>query len=265
MLVFGAWLDREHPSAFGPSTAPSWTSARLDIRKGVKSVPVAEFWTHPIDGRQTGPVQEIALTATQPHFGGLRLWFVCPECERRCGRLYASDEDWDWQCRVCQGLVYKSQYRRENPLIRDLCRYAASRYGPAARHRRAERPSRARSNAVTCKELRRAVGAEWPLGMLLHPAVSRLPISEASEMIGLSTAEALGLLTEALTAMYGAAPQIVQNIAQEALGGMVPCPRCAGTTKDGDGPCRECAGRGEVYRPGDHEARRLILQICGFR
>lgn len=51
--------------------------------------------------------QEIDLTITHPHFGGVRRWFVCPECRRRCRVLYHLDR---FICRCCAGAVYPSQY-----------------------------------------------------------------------------------------------------------------------------------------------------------
>jgi hypothetical protein len=56
----------------------------------------------------------IGLTATHPHFGGVRFWFHCP-CERsgqRCGRrvrvLYSTDDEMGWACRRCCRLQYRS-------------------------------------------------------------------------------------------------------------------------------------------------------------
>ncbi len=40
---------------------------------------------------------------------GKRAWFVCPDCGRRCRFLYEIENR--WTCRVCQVLVYRSQWR----------------------------------------------------------------------------------------------------------------------------------------------------------
>lgn len=60
--------------------------------------------------------QRIALTHTTPHFGGTRRWFVCPNCGRRCGKLFGGSR---FYCRKCWGLAYESQREnRANRLLR---------------------------------------------------------------------------------------------------------------------------------------------------
>src|SRR4051812_18527445 len=59
------------------------------------------------DGKQS--TMRVDVTATYPHFGGFRYWFVCPKCGRRAGKLYAPDAG-VLGCRVCLGLVYRVQY-----------------------------------------------------------------------------------------------------------------------------------------------------------
>lgn len=60
-----------------------------------------------------GPAQEwprvhevLALDCTGQHFGGVRRWFICPSCDRRCEVLYAGEA---FRCRVCLDLSYRSQ------------------------------------------------------------------------------------------------------------------------------------------------------------
>ncbi len=60
--------------------------------------------------------ERIKITTTRPHFGGLRYWFACPACERRRCKLYATEEDRCYVCRVCRKLVYASQYQK-HPLL----------------------------------------------------------------------------------------------------------------------------------------------------
>lgn len=60
----------------------------------------------------------IDLTATRPHFGGLRWWFLCPmpknrrrdvlPCGRRVGKLYLPPGARRFACRVCHDLTYES-------------------------------------------------------------------------------------------------------------------------------------------------------------
>jgi hypothetical protein len=55
------------------------------------------------------------VTATELPSGGRRWWWVCPGCGRRRAMLYLRDEPPRLSCRVCQGLKYRSQYRRPPP------------------------------------------------------------------------------------------------------------------------------------------------------
>jgi len=55
--------------------------------------------------RTTGQV--IYLHSTVLHFGGVRWWFRCPGCERRCAKLY-HDPSSVFLCRICQDLTYES-------------------------------------------------------------------------------------------------------------------------------------------------------------
>jgi hypothetical protein len=48
----------------------------------------------------------IYLESTGMHFGGRRLWFRCPRCDRRCRVLYGT---WRIACRRCHRLRYLSQ------------------------------------------------------------------------------------------------------------------------------------------------------------
>ena len=82
----------------------------LIIPNGRVSMNVETIWG---DGQRT--YQRIGLTDTNPHFGGIRWWLVCPRCGRRAGKLYATVGDRNFACRVCRRLVYKSQYWKRRP------------------------------------------------------------------------------------------------------------------------------------------------------
>lgn len=51
--------------------------------------------------------QTIHFTLTPCHFGGHRIWFICPHCSRRCGTLYAGGPR--FLCRSCYRIPYHSQ------------------------------------------------------------------------------------------------------------------------------------------------------------
>lgn len=70
-------------------------------------------------GDNRRPVETIIwLHTTQPHFGGQRWWFTCPDCARRATKLYVAPGGRLFLCRQCNGLSYASQ--RENPMYRAL-------------------------------------------------------------------------------------------------------------------------------------------------
>jgi hypothetical protein len=56
----------------------------------------------------------IQLVTTQPKFGGLRWWFICPlvvndaPCRRRVGKLYLPPHSRYFACRHCHELTYTS-------------------------------------------------------------------------------------------------------------------------------------------------------------
>ena len=65
-----------------------------------------------IGGCVTG--QDISLTTTPCHYGGVRHWFLCPAvvdgvlCENRVGKLYLPPAAQVFGCRHCYGLTYES-------------------------------------------------------------------------------------------------------------------------------------------------------------
>ena len=52
-------------------------------------------------------VVEATLTTTRQGHGGLRRWFACPDCGRRCAVVYLRGGI--LACRQCHGLIYASQ------------------------------------------------------------------------------------------------------------------------------------------------------------
>ena len=52
---------------------------------------------------------DIALTTSQTAYGGIRYWFVCPKCQRRCGVIYQGRIKKLLACRKCLGILYRKQ------------------------------------------------------------------------------------------------------------------------------------------------------------
>lgn len=63
----------------------------------------------------SGATQRIHLIATSCHYGGVRLWFMCPKCGRRTATLYCVGA---FACRKCHALYHRCE--AENPGRRSL-------------------------------------------------------------------------------------------------------------------------------------------------
>jgi hypothetical protein len=61
--------------------------------------------------------QTIYLDSTPCHFGGTRLWFICPHCQQRCAVLCSAGKY--FLCRQCSGLSYYSQLKGKIDRIND--------------------------------------------------------------------------------------------------------------------------------------------------
>jgi len=49
----------------------------------------------------------IKITHTSCNFGGRRMWFLCPRCDKRAAIIFTKDRV--WACRTCLQLTYRSQ------------------------------------------------------------------------------------------------------------------------------------------------------------
>jgi hypothetical protein len=59
-------------------------------------------------GDRPGDLGPVDLVKTRQHHWGLRSWFACPRCRRRCGVLYQPKAGDGWACRRCHRLTYRS-------------------------------------------------------------------------------------------------------------------------------------------------------------
>lgn len=63
------------------------------------------------NGVSSKPVA-VRLLKTRPNFGGARIWYECPRCLRRSGKLYAPRSNPVLGCRRCLDLAYFLQQRK---------------------------------------------------------------------------------------------------------------------------------------------------------
>ena len=120
-------LHKRYRIARKTNELPALDIAALDLR--VADVPSGKTFSWQQNGRVVGTAsctvsgehvlieykscdrrsvsQRIRFASTKPHFGGVRRWFVCPDCGRKCNTLYSS---FAFKCRKCVNAVYPSQY-----------------------------------------------------------------------------------------------------------------------------------------------------------
>jgi hypothetical protein len=96
-------------------------SVRYDVNTldlAAPSMRLSYSWVWVATKKEESVNYRIRLTTTQPRFGGLRWWFVCPAivgefaCNRRVGKLYLPPGGRYFCCRHCHMLTYKSCQER---------------------------------------------------------------------------------------------------------------------------------------------------------
>jgi hypothetical protein len=112
----------------GRSGAVQWSSGRGEptgsvvVRAGADRLTLS-YRTRARGGPWQEVEQHVALTSTPCHYGGRRVWFLCPRCGRRCAVLHGGAR---FYCRRCWGLAYRSQ--REDAADRARRRARTIRY-----------------------------------------------------------------------------------------------------------------------------------------
>ena len=66
----------------------------------------------------------VELYTTKPYFGGLRWWFICPNCDRMVVKLYQPLGAKNFLCRTCQNLTYQScrESGKSNPFYEAIAK-----------------------------------------------------------------------------------------------------------------------------------------------
>jgi hypothetical protein len=106
-------LHRRGRLQSGASFGWRWTSdgepcGNIGLRAGDHSLELSYTWT-PGGGQPTRMRYDVQLERTRCRFGGLRSWFRCPWCGRRCVVLYGLSGDGYFGCRRCLNLAYASE------------------------------------------------------------------------------------------------------------------------------------------------------------
>jgi hypothetical protein len=102
--------------------------------------------------------QIIPLVSTRPNYGGIRWWYLCPQCNQRVATLHKPYELHGFFCRRCHDLTYESSQRSGTKTERYF-------------------QSVARSLGTTTREARRWVRLQYSSGSTVHeikrPAVNK--------------------------------------------------------------------------------------------
>ncbi len=105
------WMKRQGMLSPGRWSTVSWSrngeqTGQIGVHARENSIVLVYKWRS--WGDDWEEVSEtVRLTTTRCNFGGCRPWFVCPNCYRRVGKLYAAGKY--FYCRHCYDLVYESQ------------------------------------------------------------------------------------------------------------------------------------------------------------
>ena len=105
------WLQRKGCLVEGYGSTLTWSrggaecgSICLEIRDGR----IHLAYEYSSQSQKSEPVEQtILLTRTSCHFGGTRIWLICPKCLTRVAVLFAPGKH--FLCRHCYRLSYPSQ------------------------------------------------------------------------------------------------------------------------------------------------------------
>lgn len=125
VLQRGGYLERIYPFSWVWRTNGGDEAGRATIQVSGGHLRLSYSW----QGREFE--NTFAFIKTPCHFGGVRWWFQCPQCDERCAKLFFNRRNGRYACRLCVGITYYSQcedamdraWRKQNKLERKLGEY----------------------------------------------------------------------------------------------------------------------------------------------
>lgn len=102
--------------------------------------------------------------------------------------------------------------------------------------------------------------------MMLDPAYARMRLATIARKCRISLAELQQVYTDGMRhigmlQMATALPQVMADVAEDALSKTQVCPRCDGlAATDSDVDCPICEGKGQIRVAGDKHARDLVFE-----
>ena len=64
--------------------------------------------------------QTIEITFSDCYYGGKWMWFICPDCQKRVGKLFRKPLGLQFSCRLCSNLTYLSTRLRRSFIEEDI-------------------------------------------------------------------------------------------------------------------------------------------------
>lgn len=101
----------------------TWRFKRADFYQGWRVVVSSSTLTLHKNHRLLRE-QTVSLSATELHFGGVRWWFICPDCQCRTAYLYLPQNAHHFSCRNCHNLSYESTQSSHSTSERQLQNWA---------------------------------------------------------------------------------------------------------------------------------------------
>lgn len=91
----------------------AWSAFTLGYILDTRDLLEATLWLlEPTSQADASLVAHIPLDTTHTPNGGVRLWWRCPECSRRSGKLFRPHSGSYFACRWCHNLAYVSNQRQ---------------------------------------------------------------------------------------------------------------------------------------------------------
>jgi hypothetical protein len=94
-----------------PSTGQPAGAVQYESQLALPNAYLRLYFTvsDPIRSESHSIEQEIRLTTTSPHLGGVRWWFICPQSGARVGRLHLPSGSTEFASRRAHGLRHACQ------------------------------------------------------------------------------------------------------------------------------------------------------------
>ena len=98
-------LDISFISKYGLTIYPVLAEIEKVDDKEILTINYSKYWF----GKRLDLIEYIEIVKTSCNFGGSRSWLKCPDCGRRCRKIYSPPSQTYFRCKNCYDLFYQSQ------------------------------------------------------------------------------------------------------------------------------------------------------------